>query len=74
LQGNCGGGVQTEYQGLGVLPFVTDGYRIMELGPLVRSLASGIMANFLPSLAKLSAGSQGFKVISTRKQAAFHIT
>jgi hypothetical protein len=33
---------------------------------------SGSMENFLPSLAELSAGSQGFKPRSTRKQAAFY--
>ena len=43
LLGNCGGGVQTEYQELGALPYVTDGHRIMELRPHVRSLVSGSM-------------------------------
>jgi hypothetical protein len=50
------GGVQIEYQGLGALPYVTDGYRIMESWGLV----SGDVANFLPFLAELSAGSPGF--------------
>jgi hypothetical protein len=30
LPGNSGGGVQTEYQGLGALPYMTDSHRIME--------------------------------------------
>jgi hypothetical protein len=72
LPGNYGGGVQTEYQGLGVLPYVTDGHRIMELRPRVRSLVSGSMAISLLSLAGTPAGSLGFKPSSTRKQAAFH--
>jgi hypothetical protein len=50
---------------------VTDGHRSMEMGPPVSSLVFGCMANFLPSLAELSAGSPGFKPSSTRKQAAF---
>jgi hypothetical protein len=53
LPSNCGGRVQTEYQGLGVLHYVTDGHRIMELGPHVRSLVSGSVANFFLSLAEL---------------------
>ena len=60
LPSNCGGGVQTEYQRLGVLLYVTDGHRIMELRPHVRSLVSRGMTNFLLFLAELSAGSLGF--------------
>jgi hypothetical protein len=60
LPGNCGGGVQKEYQGCGALPYVTDGHRIMELRPRVRSLVSGSVAKSLPSLAELSAGSLVF--------------
>jgi|UPI0000478AAB hypothetical protein len=52
---------------------MTDGHRIMELEPRVRSLVSGSMANGgLPSLAGTPAGSPGFNPSSTRKQAAFH--
>jgi hypothetical protein len=71
MPGICEGRVQTEYQELGALPCVTDGHRIMELGPHVRSLVSGSVANFLASLAELSARSLGLKPSSTRKQAAF---
>jgi hypothetical protein len=41
LPDNYGGGVQTEYQGLGAMPYVTDGHRIIELRPHVKSLMSG---------------------------------
>jgi hypothetical protein len=44
--GNCGGGVQPEYQELRALPYVTDGHRIMELRVHgVRSLVSGSVAH-----------------------------
>ena len=43
LPGNCGGGVQIAY--------VTDGHRIMELGPHVRSLCLGAWQTGLLSLA-----------------------
>jgi hypothetical protein len=72
LTGNCGGVVQTEYQELGVLPYLTDGHRIIELEPRARSLCLGAWQMGLPSLAELSAGSPGFKPRSTRKQAVFH--
>jgi hypothetical protein len=49
LPGNCRGGVQTEYQELGVLPYVTDDHRIMDLGPCVRILVSKSVANFPPN-------------------------
>ena len=55
-----------------MLPNMTDGHRIMDLRPGVRSLVSGSLANFLLSLADVSAGSPGFKPSLTRKQAAFH--
>jgi hypothetical protein len=63
LPGNWGAGVQTEYQELGALPYMTDGHRIME--------CLGVCGKFLPSLAELSAGSLEFKHSSTRKQASF---
>ena len=72
LPGNCWARVQTEYEGLGTLSYVTDGHRIMELGTHARSLVSGSMANFLLSLTVLSAVSPGFTSSSTRKQTAFH--
>ena len=59
-------------EGLGELPYLTDGHRIMELGPRVRSLCLGAWQTGLPSLAELSAGSPGFKPSSTRKQSVFH--
>ena len=34
LPGNYGGGVQTKYQELGVFLYVTDGHKMIELGPL----------------------------------------
>jgi hypothetical protein len=43
--GGEGGGVQTEYQEFGALPYLTEGHRIMELRPPFRSLVSGNMAN-----------------------------
>jgi hypothetical protein len=67
LPGNCGGGVQTEYQELGELPYLTDDHRIMELGTGVWE-----QANILSFLAELSAGSSGLKPSSTRKQAVFY--
>ena len=72
MPSNCGDGIQTEYQGLGALPYVTDGNRIMELRSCVRILVSGSVANSLLSLAGTPAGFPGFKPSSTRKQAAFH--
>ena len=60
MSGICGGGVQTEYKGIGALPYVTDGHRIMKLSPSVRILVSGSLANFLLSLGDLSAGSPEF--------------
>ena len=59
LPGNCGGGVQTECQELGSLLYLTDGHRIMELGPHVRILGSESIANGLLSLPELSGGSSG---------------
>jgi hypothetical protein len=49
---------------------VTDGHRMMELSPCVRSLCLGAWQMGLPSLA--SVGSPGFEPSSTRKQTAFH--
>jgi hypothetical protein len=43
LPGNCGGGVPTAY--------MTDGHRIMDLGPCVRSLCLGTWQTNLLSLA-----------------------
>jgi hypothetical protein len=42
LPGNCEGGIQT--------PYMTDGHRVMKLGPHVRSLVSGSLwqASFSP--------------------------
>jgi hypothetical protein len=59
LQGNCGGEVQTAY--------VTDGHRIMELGPRVRSLSLGTWQTGLPSLADQSVGFPRFEPSSARK-------
>ena len=53
------------------MPYMTDGHRIMELRPRVRSLVSGDLANGLLSLVGTPAGSPGFKPSSIRKQAAF---
>jgi hypothetical protein len=39
---------------------MTDVHRNMELGPCVRSLVSGSVANFFPFLAELSVGSPGW--------------
>ena len=65
---NCRGEIQTEYQGLEALPYVTDNHRIMESWILV----SGGMVNGLQSLAGTPAVSPEFKLSSTRKQAIFH--
>ena len=72
MPGNCGVEVQTEQQELEVWLYMTDGHRIMELGPRVRSLCLGAWQTGLPSLAELSAGSPGFKPSLTRKQVVFH--
>jgi hypothetical protein len=58
--GNCGVETRQNTRDLGVWPYLTNGHRIMELGPRVRSLVSGRQTD-LPSIAELSAGSLGFK-------------
>ena len=41
MPGNCGGGVQTEYQELGALPYVTDGHTPLGRGLLETLAATG---------------------------------
>jgi hypothetical protein len=74
LSGNCGGGVQTEYQELGALPYVADGHRIMELGPHVRSLVSGsVWQTSCRPLQSYLLGLQGLNLVQPENRLPFTV-
>ena len=73
MPSNCRGGVQIEYKGLRALSYVTDGHRIMELGPHVKNLVSGSVTNFLLFLAELSTGSLGLNLAKPENRLPFMV-
>ena len=71
LPSNCGGGVQTKCQGLGVLPYVIDGFKIMELWPRVRSLVSGRGQTSFSPLQSYLLGLQGLNLAQPENRLPF---
>ena len=54
------------------MPYMTDGHRIMELGPHIRSLVSGSMANFLLFFVELS-GVWGLNLAQAENRLLFRV-